>query len=244
MKNLGARWTTPATLAIGTLATGMVLFAGLGHRFGLLHFRTALNVFNWGALAALFTLGLACAALVAVLYERASARSWGMLLSGIALALAAYIPHTMFKARARAVPRIHDITTDTQNPPQFVRIGELRGPGTNSTAYGGSEISEQQKSAYPDIQPKVLGMSLPEAFTHAVNVARDLGWEIVETDAHDARIEAVDTTPFFGFKDDVVIRLTPEGERTTRVDLRSASRVGVSDVGANADRIRRYLSRL
>src|SRR5690606_13567146 len=97
-----------------------------------------------------------------------------------------------------------------------------------------------QLSAYPDIRPLVLDMPMASAFQRALEGVRDMGWEIVEADSIGGRIEATDETFWFGFKDDVVIRLTPTGERTI-LDVRSLSRVGGSDVGTNARRIRSYI---
>ena len=106
-----------------------------------------------------------------------------------------------------------------------------------------SEVAAQQKAAYPEIQPLRLELVPDVAFTQAHEAAKGQGWEIVDTDRSAGRIEATDTTFWYGFKDDVVVRLTPEGS-ATRVDVRSVSRVGLGDVGKNASRIREYLKAL
>jgi len=119
----------------------------------------------------------------------------------------------------------------------------LRATAPNSAEYGGPEIAAQQRAAYPDIQPIVLPLAPTEAFQRALGAAREMGWEIVATDSAAGRIEATATTFWYGFKDDVVIRLTLT-DGGTRVDVRSESRVGGSDIGTNARRIREYVKRL
>ena len=70
-----------------------------------------------------------------------------------------------------------------------------------------------------------------------------MGWEVVAADPAAGRIEAVATTFWFGFKDDIVVRVAPAGAGSL-IDARSKSRVGVGDLGTNAQRLRAYLERL
>ena len=144
---------------------------------------------------------------------------------------------------ARGAPPIHDISTDTDDPPRFVAVLALRAGAANPPEYAGPAAAEQQQRAYPDLRPVDLRMSHGEAFARVLDAVRDVGWELVASDEAAGRIEAVDTTFWFGFKDDVVIRLRPVGE-AIRVDVRSKSRVGVGDVGTNARRIRELLRRV
>lgn len=136
-------------------------------------------------------------------------------------------------------PPIHDITTDLQNPPQFVTAAKIRGDGSNSLALQ-TEVLEMQAGAYPDLQTLVISDSIEEAFEQALATAGELGWEVYHQDLNSGVIEAVDSTAIMGFKDDVVIRLNTNAEGTL-VDLRSVSRVGIGDLGANAARIRGFL---
>jgi uncharacterized protein (DUF1499 family) len=138
---------------------------------------------------------------------------------------------------AVGAPAIHDITTDMSDPPRFVEAVQYVGLGR--TDYGGEELAKQQREAYPDIAPILVTESPDEAFNLALEVTRDMGWKVIAADARDQRIEATDTTFWFGFVDDIVIRIRPEGIGS-RIDVRSLSRVGVGDLGANASRIRRY----
>lgn len=154
----------------------------------------------------------------------------------------AYVPWRGLQ-RARSVPPIHDVTTDTQDPPAFVAVLPRRAGAANPAAYGGDRVAALQQQGYPDIRPLHLRVAPAAAFASALAEARDMGWVVVGADAAAGRIEATATTRWFGFKDDVVVRVRPEGTGT-RVDVRSVSRVGGSDIGTNAARIRSYLGRL
>jgi uncharacterized protein (DUF1499 family) len=142
------------------------------------------------------------------------------------------------------VPPIHDITTDPDNPPAFVSVVLLReAAGPDRVSYEGVKIAEQQRQAYPDIVPLTLALPPAAAFNRALDAAQRMGWTIVASDNAAGRIEASDKSRWFGFIDDIVVRISPAGSGS-RVDLRSSSRVGRSDFGVNAARIESYLSSL
>lgn len=141
------------------------------------------------------------------------------------------------------MPRIHDITTDTDNPPQFVALFAARQKAPNGAAYAGAKVAQAQKAAYPDIKPTLLNVPPAQAFERALAVARNMAWDIVAAEQAQGRIEAIATTFWFRFKDDVVIRIVADGNGS-RLDIRSMSRVGHSDLGANAKRIRAFLKQL
>jgi uncharacterized protein (DUF1499 family) len=169
----------------------------------------------------------------------------GLALLAAAIVIAAgvaYVPSHWLQT-ARAAAAINDITTDPENPPAFVAVLPLRATAAVPAAYPGSETAKAQRRAYPDIAPLELAVAPAAAFARALDAATAMGWEIVAADAVAGRIEATATTPWFGFRDDVVVRVapTPTG---SRIDLRSVSRVGKSDLGANAKRIRAFLARL
>ncbi|HEV2334660.1 MAG TPA: DUF1499 domain-containing protein [Stellaceae bacterium] len=141
-------------------------------------------------------------------------------------------------------PAIHDITTDWDNPPQFSAILPLREAArANSVAYEGAAVSDRQRKAYPDIVPLTLDLAPAEALERAFEVARQLGWAIVASDPAAGRIEASQRTRWFGFTDDIVVRVTA-ADAGSRVDVRSVSRVGRGDFGVNAARVRRFLAAL
>ena len=136
-------------------------------------------------------------------------------------------------------PVIHDITTDTINPPSFTQALKIRDKSANPLALN-EETIQLQQDAYPDIKTGHSTLISTEAFSQATAVVNKMGWEITLSDPDAGLIEAVATTAIMAFKDDIAIRLTPT-EGGTLVDLRSASRVGQSDLGANAGRIREFM---
>ena len=229
-------------LGLAFLALFMCLLAGPGTRLGWWEWLGGIWMLRIAA-----WLGIAAAAasiiLIATLaFPQWRYQAWVPIVS-LCAALAAVAPPAILMSRAKSVPPIHDITTDPADPPAFVALAEVRNKGPNKAAYPGAAAADQQRRAYRDIGPKVLDAPPRDAMQKAIDAARSMGWEVVATDASAGRIEAVDTTSWFGFKDDIVIRIRPNGPGS-RVDVRSASRVGVSDIGANAERIRGFLSKL
>ena len=158
------------------------------------------------------------------------------------LAAVAAVPVGYLRSAGR-VPPIHDITTDPDDPPRFVAVLPLRRAAPNSAEYGGAALAAQQRAGYPDLGPARLAAPPDQVFARAVEVARGLGWQIVAAVPAEGRLEATDRTRWFGFRDDVVVRVAADGAGS-RVDVRSVSRVGRSDLGTNARRIRRFLDTL
>lgn len=229
--------TLAGLLAAAALAS---LLAGpVGVRAGWWEFPTGFTLLRW----AVYLGGAAIA--LAVIGGIAARRPWPAIAALVVAGLAAAVP-VLWLRQARSVPAIHDITTDTSDPPAFVAILPLRKDAPNPPAYAGEAVAKQQHAAYPDLRPLVLTVPPRRAFALAVEAANESGWEVVESDlgfGELGRIEAVDTTFWFRFKDDVVVRIVPH-EAGSRVDVRSKSRVGRSDVGTNAKRIRAYLALL
>jgi uncharacterized protein (DUF1499 family) len=229
-------------LLVGIIAAAMIASAGPVYRFAGVDLMTAFSLLKWGSYAAIGTAAIAVVWLVVALIAR-SAGGLVYVIAALAIAGAAFaVPATM-QATAASVPPIHDITTDTANPPVFVAIAPLRADAPNGTDYNAAENAEAQAKAYPDIKSLIIEKPPAEVFETAKKAAADSGWEIVAAEPGEGRIEATDTTAWFGFKDDVVVRITAEGTGT-RVDVRSMSRVGKSDLGKNASRIRDYLAKL
>lgn len=227
---------------VAALALASAIVAGLGHRFGWWDFPVGFLILR----AALFAaIGAAVLCLVGVFSARPGGRRSGLAVAlvGIAVALAVVaVPLYQWRI-AQRVPRIHDITTDTADPPRFVALLPARRAAPNGADYGGPEVAAKQREAYPEIVPLQLDLPPDQAFERALRVARQSGWNIAAADKAEGRIEATDTTLWFGFRDDIVVRVRPIG-KGSRVDVRSMSRVGKSDVGANARRINRYLERV
>lgn len=147
----------------------------------------------------------------------------------------------MLKSTAAEVPPIHDISTDTDDPPAFVAILPLRANAPNPAAYD-TEQTDAQLGYYTELRTILVERPYGEVFDIAMAAAKDEGLKIVAAVPQQGRIEGVATTAWFGFKDDVVIRLRNAHGQATVVDVRSKSRVGRSDVGANAARIEAILA--
>ncbi|NHA16008.1 DUF1499 domain-containing protein [Thioalkalivibrio sp. XN279] len=224
-------------LLVALLALLMLLFAGPGTRLGLWEYGTGFLLMRGAFFAGAAAAALALLFLVIPRTRRNAAST--LVLALVVGSVAAWVPWNGLQT-VRSLPFIHDITTDTVNPPVFVAVLPLRADAANPPEYPGEEVAQQQREAYPEVQPLLTELSTAEAFDRAEQVARELGWEIVVTVPQDGRIEATDTTFWFGFKDDVVIRVRPTADGS-RVDIRSKSRVGRSDVGANAARIEAFL---
>jgi uncharacterized protein (DUF1499 family) len=231
----------PVSLVAAVLAALLLLLAGPGVRLGLWSFRTGFDLLRWSAYLGLVALAVALVQLVVPRWR--GQRPWMLGVAVVLGALAAGVPW-YWRRLASRVPPIHDISTDTADPPAFVAVLPLRADAPNPATYGGPELAAEQARGYPDIHPLVLPATPPAAaFARARDAAREAGWTIVAADSSAGRVEATATTGWFGFKDDVVVRIRPEGQGS-RVDVRSVSRVGTSDVGTNARRIRAYLDRL
>lgn len=228
-------------LLAGVVAAVLVGGAAPAYRYADIGLGSAFKMMEFGVYAA------AATAVLAVLWIIVSAvtRSMeGLMFFVLALVLAigaAYMPLNM-RMTAAKLPLIHDITTDTANPPVFVAIAPLRADAPNGVDYK-TDPAEQQKG-YPDIAPLIVPDVTPaDLFQRAEATARAMNWEIVSAEAAEGRIEATDTTAWWGFKDDIVIRIVPEGTGS-RLDIRSMSRLGKSDIGKNAERVRAFLAKL
>jgi len=145
--------------------------------------------------------------------------------------------------KAVSVPEIHDITTDMLNPPVFSDIVALRKDAPNDLVYkyqGSAEnLAELQRAAYPDLMPLTSSLTVRQAMERSVGILKEQGLEVINVDHVNGLIEATATSFWYGFKDDVVVRIQAT-DQNLRIDLRSVSRVGRSDIGANAARIRTF----
>ena len=230
-----------AGMLVAVVACIAAMLAGLGSRIGFWHFRTGFEILSGSGYLALLAVVVSAAGAVICLKQKRK----GIMLAipGLVVGLAVVALLVQLRLKAHDVPPIHDITTDIVNPPQLVALLPLRGDASNPAAYGGAEIAIKQLKAYPDIKPLVLGQPFEQAFETARATARSMGWNIVAEDKKDGRIEATATTFWFGFTDDIIIRITPAGLRSI-IDIRSVSRVGRSDLGTNAERIRGFMEKL
>jgi uncharacterized protein (DUF1499 family) len=243
-RNPGISWVVLLGAGLAVASALVLIAAPVGYRLGLVPLRVALLILlKWGAYGGIAAAVVLLVGLVMTLARPREARR-GTILAAVSLLVGVVLVAVPARFRmGPPTPPIHDITTDTQNPPEYVAVLPLRANAPNTTVYGGDKIASQQREAYPDLEPVMLKVPPAQAFERALAAVREMGWDLVGADATAGRIEATDTTFWFGFKDDVVIRVRP-ADGGSRVDVRSLSRVGVGDAGTNAKRIRAFLDAL
>lgn len=228
---------------LARFAVPVLIITALAHRFDLVDTPTALTLLAlvWAAAALALILGLSAMRAIWRLGIGGTGRAFAAIVTTVPiLAIPAFFAVLLLRT-----PALNDVTTDIANPPLLIGAIGLRKPPANPVAYPGEKAAEVQLAAYPDIGPLRLALPTPDAYQAALETAREQGWRIVASqppanDGETGRIEAVAITLLMGFRDDVAIRITPT-ETGSRVDIRSASRYGTRDFGANASRIRRFL---
>jgi Protein of unknown function (DUF1499) len=221
-----------------------VLVSILIVRFGFLEIKPALATF-FGALAvAGLSILVGLAAFVAI-WQNGSRGMGRIVLAFLINALVLAYPFYL-GLQYRKLPPIHDITTDPIDPPRFEALARLRsGEGTNSAVYAGLYSAEQQRLAYPEIETVELEVPPQRAYEVTLQLIAKRKWLVIDERPPQpprrvGRIEAVARTPIMGFREDVSIRITPDGEEA-RVDIRSSSRYFESDLGSNAARVTKLI---
>ena len=232
-------------LALTLLGVLALVLSGLGSRWDWWNFRVGFVIFRWTLYGGLVTVVVALAGLVLGLLARRGRSLLISLVTLVLLASGAVVPVTHLRAAGR-VPPIHDITTDPIDPPRFDALAALRtGDGANTAVYAGLYSAEQQRQYYPDIETVELDVPVQRAYEVTLQLVNKRKWLVIDERAPQlprriGRIEAVARTPIMGFREDVSIRATPDGEGS-RVDIRSSSRYFESDLGSNAARITRLI---
>src|ERR1700704_5622698 len=213
-------------------------------RFGFLEVKPALATF-FGALGCAGLSILVSFAAFAAIWQNGS-RGMGRILLALLIAAVVLAYPAYLALQYRKLPPIHDITTDPIDPPRFEALASLRtGDGANTAVYAGLYSAEQQRHAYPDIEPVQLEIPVDRAFSIALRLVNKRKGLVIDERAPQpprgvGRIEAVARTPIMGFREDVSIRVSPDGE-DSRVDIRSSSRYFESDLGSNAARVRKLI---
>jgi hypothetical protein len=250
------------SLSAFVVALAISLAASFGTRLGFWTYETGFEILAPGVAIGVVA-ALAGAFWLASALRNNESFGWRMGFSGlIGALLLLYVPLSV-ELRAWNAPPIHDISTDVEYAPPFEKLLPLRKGSSNGPEYDGPKkvvikgkittVAELQKLKYPSIL--TLGALLnahgdpkidPKAilFWRAFERAKSMGWNIVAFDEKTGRIEATDTTLWFGFTDDIVVRVQKAGALGARLDVRSKSRIGTSDYGRNAERVRKYLKSL
>lgn len=228
-------------LYLSVAATLVFIASGYGYRWDIWSLGLAFTLLTSSAYTAI---GLAIINLISIWFLRKS-HTRAIIYVVLSLVITGAVAGTAvyWQQRARSVPPIHDITTDMESPPEFSAIVRVRADSPNPPEYSGPETAEMQRKAYPEIQPLIVSTDMQDVMDAAVILLNRREWELVAVNRKEGRIEATETLPWFGFKDDVVLRFT-ETDSETRVDMRSKSRVGRGDVGVNAQRVDDFLDDL
>lgn len=217
----------------------LVTLPGPLYRSGLVELGTAFAGFKYAVITGFAALILL---IVQMLFKRQTVTFTSAAVAIVFSLIAILIPLRMMST-ANSVPAIHDISTDIMTPPEFVAIAPLRADAPNPAAYAGIETARKQREAYPELQTLQYSQPKSELVAAVEQAANNLGWQLVNTNASAGVIEATDSTMWFGFKDDIVVRVLDQGGERL-VDIRSKSRMGKSDLGKNAERISLFIEEL
>ena len=238
------KWWSKFFLVTSMVAVVLLFASPLGYKYGVAELMPSFA-------SLLLALTLAVIVFVGGLIMTVVANRKGLirdrqfLLVAVAISLIPMIAMAPPIAKVRSVPPIHDISTDGLNPPTFDVVIGLRAEAPNDLEYGSEQdsaaaMAKLQQAAYPQIVTLESDLSVPEAVAQAALVLAQQDLEVVNVDVDNGRVEAVATTFWFGFKDDLVVRIQPT-HTGSKIDVRSVSRVGQSDLGANAARIAKLL---
>jgi uncharacterized protein (DUF1499 family) len=220
----------------------VVALAIVIERAGLLEIVPVLATFAAGLAMATIAILLALISLIGI--WRDGIEGFGAAMTAIVIGVALLAYPAYLGVKAMRLPAIADVTTDPIDPPRFDTLGRLRSRDANPVAYAGLYTAELQKAGYPDIVPLDVAADARTAYEAAMTIITKRRWQVIYTRAptpgRDGSIEAVARTPIMGFRDDVAVRIRPTGQGA-RIDVRSASRYGRVDFGANATRVRALL---
>ena len=224
---------------VSLIAFLLVALPGPLYKYGIVDLGTAFTGFKFGVFAGIAALILL---VLQMIFKRKTVTLGSTVIALLLSAIAIAMPLSMMN-KGKSVPPIHDISTDLINPPKFVAIAPLRADAPNPVEYAGAEAAKQQRDAYPDLQTLTYTQSKSELVKATEQAINNLGWDLVNSDVDKGIVEATDSTMWFGFKDDVVVRVTDNGSERL-LDIRSKSRVGGSDLGKNAERIHNFINEL
>lgn len=240
---MSRKWWASALMIGAVVGLVCLLVGALGTKFGVWGFQGGFMLLAVGTVLAALVFFLGVIAYVYSVVKKHQAER-GAILTGLVVSVVILGLMGSQYMTATSVPAIHNISTDTQSPPQFDKLKAIReAEKANPLEYDAKKLADLQREAYPQVQPLISEVPPGEMLDRVVDVLSNMGLEIVDTNAAAGRVEATDTTFWFGFKDDVVVRVRPEGSGSI-VDIRSVSRVGQSDLGKNAARISEILAGL
>jgi len=246
------KWLTRIAVGLAIFIPIFFMAAPLGYKMGSWDLMTSFGLLTKkGPILLKVAAAVAAIALVISVWSN---HKKSILLSALALMvpLSGLVYQNTLKTQRQGIPPIHDISTDTQDPPAFTTvILELRGDDSNPVDYVGKTFGKEGKlvaaaqfKAYPEVRTIILSDTAETAYEKSLSVIEAMGWKLQSQSAATGIIEATETTRWFGFKDDIVIRIRPAEGAGSLVDIRSVSRIGRSDIGANAARITEFSQRM
>ena len=239
------KWSTKLMVMMSIISIVILCAGPLGYKSGVLPLQPAL-------LLLIVSLGIAVVTLISSLVlfvltkDKGFSQNRKFLFMALLIGLVPSVLVGTQLRKATSVPEIHDITTDTFNPPIFNDIAELRKEAPNGLVYeyqgSSKKLAELQRAAYPDLKPLVSPLPVEQVIERSTDILKGQGLDIIDVDHVKGVVEATATSFWYGFKDDVVVRIQAT-DQGSRIDLRSVSRVGRSDIGANAARIRTFIKK-
>lgn len=235
-------WWSKAVLIGGVIAALLLPLGALGSKFGIWHFGVGFMFLQGAAVLAVLMLVGGIVGWIIANKRGLGGDKPGLLLGALVSALVLAFMGMQYRT-ATTVPPIHNITTNPNDPPQFDAVVALRGDSSNPLAYDAETLAPQQASAYPFLETLQLDAAPAEALQRSQQALESMGLEIVAVHPDQGLVEATATTFWFGFKDDMAVRVRPAAGGSA-IDVRSVSRVGMSDLGANAARIGKFLNAL
>lgn len=248
MKSKGFLRFTPKIVKILfalSIATVLVfLLSGYGYQWEIWSMGTAFTLLTNSAFASIGLIVLNLIALFLV-YKSGYRKGYSPVLTGLVLVTIVFGIARYWQVQAQSYPPIHDITTNLEDPPEFKMLVDVRqaAGASNPPEYAGEETAQSQREAYPDLVSQYFSVPYSDVFNSVVALVESRDWELVNADRENGIVEATEKLPWFGFSDDVVIRIEAI-DNEIRVDMRSKSRIGRGDLGVNANRIRDFLSDL
>ena len=266
------KWWLRLTLALAIFGPLLYVIAAMGTKLGLWSLKFGFGTLTRDLGPKVFLVTVIVAAIALILALVIKPRK-GILIGvlGLLVPILGLGKLANVKKTAETLPFIHDVSTDTQNPPLFTQailsergqtsnashyvgktapVRKLDGKGKPVTGADGKPVYDQklvsvlQTKAYPEVRPLILEDMPDVVFGKAESIVKSMGWDIANSDVKTGIIEATETTFWYGFEDDVIIRIRPSEGGGTVVDIRSLSRVGGSDLGKNASRVKAFMAKL
>ncbi len=232
------------SLLLSVLVAALAAGSGFGTRLGWWNYRVGLNLLTWAVIGACLTGISSLVSSLITLPFLSETRGFSLSVLGLVISAIVIAIPVQWRLRAGTVPSIHDISTDLKNPPRFRVIQNFRDDQNNDLRRTNEDLASMQRKAYPKLDSFSVERSKTYCMKRALKIARNLNWTLRSINWETGHVEATDRTFWFGFKDDIVVRINSLRDGQCKIDVRSVSRHGKSDLGTNARRIKNYLGQI